>query len=72
METIISNREFTRGLHQGYVNALKDMLQKEELVLLLSDENTDRQDFQVQTNVIESKHLRQMLEALLRNRSSDS
>lgn len=71
-EDNIFDHAFSKGRHYGYMEALKDMLEKEERVIMLVDEEDTEQAFQTETFVVESKHIRVLGEALTRDRKCDN
>ena len=70
-EQTIFDTAFSKGRGLGYLEALSDMLKKEEKVLMMVEDLNLKHNFQTETFVIESKHVRNMLTALRRDRSND-
>ena len=71
-ETSAFRKGFSKGRDQGYLQALNDILKKEESVILMVDDTTSEPSFQTQTLIVESKHIRILLDAIKRNKVMDN
>lgn len=71
-ETSTFRKGFSKGRWEGYHEALTDMLKNEETVMMLVDDVSEEDGFQVQTFVVESKHIRSLLEDIKRNTVIDN
>lgn len=71
-ETSTFRKAFSKGKEQGYIEALNDMLKNEETVMMMVDEVSEKDGFQVQTFVVESKHIRSLLQDIKRNKVIDN
>lgn len=70
-EDTIFSKAYSKGRARGYLEALRDILKKEERVLLLIDDANREEPFQVQTFVVESKHIRTLINSMVRDKDKD-
>ncbi len=66
------SEDFKWGREMGYLEALSDILEKEESVMLMADDEKSKTPFQIQTFVIDSKHIRMLISDRVRDQEMDS
>ena len=66
----IFHQGMSKGRHLGYLEALQDILKKEQRVILMTDDIDSR--FETEAFIVESKHIRSLLKDMTRDRNTDN